>query len=82
MGNKCYTLTFVSLSKVVLHKGSSLRPPSKLLYDLAITDICVGIVLESIVVIYLGFPFSKKDGIFALPYLRNSWENEYMLWVQ
>ena len=81
MGNKYCTLTFVSLSKVALHaEESSLRPPSKLLYgNLAITDLCVGIVLGPIVVIYIGFPFSKKDRIFAFPHFRNSWENEYML---
>ena len=32
VGNKYYTLTFVSLLKVALHKVSSLCPPSKLLY--------------------------------------------------
>ena len=37
-------------------------------------DLCVGIVLEPIVVIYIGFPFSKKDRIFVSPHFRNSRE--------
>ena len=32
VGNKYYTLTFISLPKVALRKVSSLCPPSKLLY--------------------------------------------------
>ena len=37
-------------------------------------DLCVGIVFEPIVVIYIGFPFSKKDRIFVFPHFRNSRE--------
>ena len=40
-------------------------------------DLCVGIVgivFEPIVVIYVGFPFSKKDRIFVFPHFRNSRE--------
>ena len=76
VGNKYCTLTFVSLSKVALHKESSLCPPFKLLYgNLAGSfDLCVGIVFEPIVVIYVGFPFSKKDRIFVFPHFRNSRE--------
>ena len=45
VGNKYFTLKFVSLLKVALRKVSSLCPPSKLLYgNLAMTDLCVGIV--------------------------------------
>ena len=36
-----------------LHKETSLHPPSKLLYrNLAITDLCVGVILEPLNVIY------------------------------
>ena len=78
LGNKYCTVTFVSLPKVFSHKESSLcRPSRKLLQrNLAITDHCVGIVLEPIAVIYIGFPFSTKDRIFAILYCRNSWETE------
>ena len=37
-------------------------------------DLCVGIVFEPIVVIHVGFPFSKKDRIFVFPHFRNSRE--------
>ena len=41
-----------SLILVALHKESSLRPPSKLLYrNLAITDLCVGIIVEPLNVV-------------------------------
>ena len=37
-----------------LHKETSLHPPSKLLYrNLAITDLCVGIITEPLLVTYL-----------------------------
>jgi len=36
-----------------LRKGSSVHPPSKLLYrNLAITDLCVGIIVEPVRVLY------------------------------
>ena len=36
-----------SLILVALHKDTSIHPPSKLLYcNLAITDLCVGIIVE------------------------------------
>ena len=39
---------------VALHKETSLHPPSKLLYrNLAITDLCVGIITEPLFVTYL-----------------------------
>ena len=42
-----------TLILVVLHKETSLHPPSKLLYcNLAITDLCVGIFVEPLVVFY------------------------------
>ena len=41
-----------SLILVALHKESSLHPPSKLLYrNLAITDLCVGIIVEPLNVV-------------------------------
>ena len=42
-----------TLILVALHKETSLHPPSKLLYrNLAITDLCVGIFVEPLVVFY------------------------------
>ena len=42
-----------TLILVALHKETSLHPPSKLLYrNLAITDLCVGIILEPVAVTY------------------------------
>ena len=43
-----------TLILVALHKETSLHPPSKLLYrNLAITDLCVGIILDPLAVTYL-----------------------------
>ena len=43
-----------TLILVALHKETSLHPPSKLLYrNLAITDLCVGIIVEPLFVTYL-----------------------------
>ena len=43
-----------TLILVALHKETSLHPPSKLLYrNLAITDLCVGIIVEPLYVTYL-----------------------------
>ena len=40
-----------TLILVELYKGTSLHPPSKLLYrNLAITDLCVGITVEPLTV--------------------------------
>ena len=42
-----------TLILVALHKETSLHPPSKLLYrNLAITDLCVGIIVEPLYVTY------------------------------
>ena len=42
-----------SLILVALHKKTSLHPPSKLLYrNLAITDVCVGIIAQPLLVIW------------------------------
>ena len=37
---------------MALHRETSLHPPSKLLCNLAITDLCVGIIAEPLAVIY------------------------------
>ena len=43
-----------TLILVALHKETSLHPPSKLLYrNLAITDLCVGIIVQPLAVTYL-----------------------------
>ena len=43
-----------TLILVALHKETSLHPPSKLLYrNLAITDLCVAIIVEPLTVAYL-----------------------------
>ena len=43
-----------TLILVALHKETSLHPPSKLLYrNLAITDLCVGIIVDPLAVTYL-----------------------------
>ena len=42
-----------SLILIALHKESSLHPPSKLLYrNLAVTDLCVGVIVEPLHVTY------------------------------
>ena len=42
-----------TLILAALHKETSLHPPSKLLYrNLAITDLCVGIIVEPVIVCY------------------------------
>ena len=82
MNNEYCTVTFVSLPKVALLKESSLRPPSKLPYgNLAMTDLCVGIVLRPIAVIYIGFPFQKNIGYLLFPTLDTLRRIEYKLWV-
>ena len=50
-----------TLILVALHKESSLHPPSKLLYrNLAVTDLCVGIVVEPLKVASLISMVNKK----------------------
>ena len=50
-----------TLILVALHKETSLHPPSKLLYrNLAITDLCVGIIAEPLFVIYLIFVVNER----------------------
>ena len=54
--NTCLSITAIlgnTLILVALHKDTSIHPPSKLLYrNLAITDLCVGILVEPLQVAY------------------------------
>ena len=51
-----------TLILVALHKATSLHPPSKLLYrNLAITDLCVGIIAEPLEVTYCPFVNERWD---------------------
>lgn len=50
-----------SLILVALHKENSLHPPSKLLYrNLAITDVCVGIIAQPLLVIWCTFVVNER----------------------
>ena len=50
-----------TLILVALHKETSLHPPSKLLYrNLAITDLCVGILTEPLLVTYLTSVVNRR----------------------
>ena len=50
-----------TLILVALHKETSLHPPSKLLYrNLAITDLCVGIITQPLVVTYLTSVVNRR----------------------
>ena len=50
-----------ALILVALHKETSLHPPSKLLYrNLAITDLCVGIITEPLAVTYLTSVVNRR----------------------
>ena len=50
-----------TLILVALHKETSLHPPSKLLYrNLAITDLCVGIITEPLLVTYLTSVVNRR----------------------
>ena len=54
-----------TLILVALHKEISLHPPSKLLYrNLAITDLCVGIIAEALALTYWT-SVVNEDRIFA-----------------
>ena len=53
-----------TLILVALHKETSLHPPSKLLYrNLAITDLCVGIIVEPLYVAYWTSVVNKRWNI-------------------
>ena len=50
-----------TLILVALHKETSLHPPSKLMYrNLAITDLCVGIITEPLFVTYLTSVVNRR----------------------
>ena len=50
-----------TLILVALHKETSLHPPSKLLYrNLAISDLCVGVILEPTAITYLLSVINEK----------------------
>ena len=50
-----------TLTLVALHKETSLHPPSKFLYhNLAITDLCVGIITEPLFVTYLTSVVNRR----------------------
>ena len=50
-----------TLILVALHKETSLHPPSKLLYrNLAITDLCVGIITQPLLVTYLTSVVNRR----------------------
>ena len=53
-----------TLILVALHKETSLHPPSKLLYrNLAITDLCVGIIAEPLAVAYHTSVLNERKNI-------------------
>ena len=70
-------LPFLRLPRWLNHPYVGHPGNSYIVTCMAITDLCVGIVLEPTAVIYIGFPFSTKDRIVAILCCRNSWENEY-----
>ena len=54
-----------TLILLVLHKETSLHPPSKVLYrNLAITDLCVGIIVELLYVTYCTAVVKERWDIF------------------
>ena len=56
-----------TLILVALHKETSLHPPSKLLYrNLAITDLCVGIIADPLAVTHLTSVVTKRWDICLL----------------
>ena len=58
-----------TLILVALHKETSLHPPSKLLYrNLAITDLCVGIIAEPFYVTYLTSVVNERWDICSYAY--------------
>ena len=58
-----------TLILVALHKETSLHPPSKLLYrNLAITDLCVGIIAEPLSVAYYISVLNERGDICVYTY--------------
>ena len=65
-----YCISGERLILVALHKETSLHPPSKLLYrNLAITDLCVGIIVEPLAVTYFTSVVKEKWYICYYAYL-------------
>ena len=62
--NTCLSITAIlgnTLILIALHKDTSIHPPSKLLYrNLAITDLCVGILVEPLQVAYCISVVNKR----------------------
>ena len=59
-----------TLILVALHKESSLHPPSKLLFrSLATTDLCVGIIVEPLVVTYFMSVINERWNICRYAYV-------------
>ena len=59
-----------TLILVALHEETSLHPPSKLLYrNLAITDLCVGIIVDPLAVTYLTSVVKERWDICYYAYL-------------
>ena len=71
--NTCLSITAIlgnTLILVALHKDTSIHPPSKLLYrNLAITDLCVGILVEPLYVAYWISVVNKRWNICYYAYL-------------
>ena len=62
-----------SLEQATLHKETSLHAPSKLLYrNLAITDLCVGIIAEPLAVTYWTSVVKERWNICYYAYLAES----------
>ena len=71
--NTCLSITAFlgnALILVALHKDTSIHPPSKLLYrNLAITDLCVGIIVEPLNVAYWISVVNRRWDICYYAYL-------------
>ena len=67
-----------TLILVALHKETSLQPPSKLLYrNLAITDLCVGIIIEPLTVTYFTSVVKERWDICYYAY----WAGNYSSFI-
>ena len=65
-----------TLILVALHKDTSIHPPSKLLYrNLAITDLCVGIIVEPLYVAHWTSVVNRRLDISYYAYLRAYFES-------
>ena len=65
-----------ALILVALHKESSLHPPTKLLFRcLAVTDLCVGLFIQPLLVSLIFAIFDKETIMSDLVYNLNDWTN-------